>query len=70
MFLPGAARYGDLPGMLAVGSPGELWLSGEGDRLPEILTATYRAAEADDRLTLSPLSTKDRYSALVDWLVA
>ena len=29
LFLPGGAKYLDLPGLVALGSPGELWLAGE-----------------------------------------
>jgi hypothetical protein len=42
-FLPGGARYFDVPGMLAVGSVGPTWLAGEGlevEGLSEVLRAT------------------------------
>ena len=46
-FLPGGAKYGDLPGMLALGAPGELWLAGEGpmgaDRWSAALTRGCRS---------------------------
>jgi hypothetical protein len=28
-FLPGGAIYGDVPGLLALGAPGRLWVAGE-----------------------------------------
>lgn len=43
-FLPGGARYGDLPGMLAVGLPGRLAVAGEGAELPAILDAAVKLA--------------------------
>jgi dienelactone hydrolase len=43
-FLPGALKYGDLPGMLALSAPHALWVAGEGGKLPEALTAAYAAA--------------------------
>jgi hypothetical protein len=43
-FLPGALKYGDLPGMLSLSAPHPLWLAGEGGKLPEALTAAYAAA--------------------------
>ena len=43
MFLPGGAKYLDLPGLLALGAPHPLWLAGEGQE-PAIVTAAYRAA--------------------------
>ena len=38
-FLPGGAKYDDLPGMLAVAAPAPLFLAGEGDAIP----ATHRS---------------------------
>ncbi len=43
-FLPGAVKYGDLPGMLSLSAPHELWLAGEGGRIPELVAAAYLAA--------------------------
>jgi dienelactone hydrolase len=43
-FLPGGAKYGDLPGMLALAAPGELWLAGEGSAAPVLVKAAYDAA--------------------------
>jgi len=52
-FLPGAAKYGDLPGMLALGAPGKLWLAGEGSEAPELLQKIYRVAHSTGRITLA-----------------
>jgi dienelactone hydrolase len=40
-FLPGALKYGDLPGILAQSAPHALWLAGEGGRVPEAVAAAY-----------------------------
>jgi len=40
-FLPGGAKYLDLPGFLALGAPKPLWLAGEG-RNPELVSGLYR----------------------------
>jgi len=45
MFLPGGAKYFDLPGFLALNVPHALWLAGEA-ALPEPAAFTYRAAQA------------------------
>ena len=37
-FLPGGAKYLDLPGMLALGAPHPLWLAGE-DHEPALVAA-------------------------------
>ncbi len=47
-FLPGGAKLGDLPSMLAIAAPGRLWLAGETDGDGQALYAkAYQAAQAD-----------------------
>ena len=48
--LPGAVRYGDLPGILALLAPRPLWIAGEAGGLPAVVRAAYDAAGAADRL--------------------
>mgnify|MGYP002845627380 CR=1 FL=1 len=48
-FLPGGAKYFDLPGMLAVATPNQTWLSGEDD-VPEIVAKAYKTARASGKL--------------------
>ena len=50
-FLPGGAKYGDLPGMLALVAPVKLWLSGESSETGLVKEA-YRAAGASAALML------------------
>jgi dienelactone hydrolase len=50
-FLPGGAKYLDLPGMLAVAAPGKLWLAGEGQGGEISLPSVYKAAGAEKSLT-------------------
>ncbi len=49
MFLPGGAKYLDLPGMIALGAPHPLWMAGEGGK-PEVFGAKFTelTAFADD----------------------
>lgn len=49
-FLPGGAKYFDLPGMIAVAAPGRIWLTGETDT-PEIVSRAYKAARATDHVS-------------------
>jgi hypothetical protein len=49
-FLPGGAKYFDVPGMLALGAPGSLFLAGEGQTAPDIVTEAYRSAAALNHL--------------------
>ena len=40
MFLPGGAKYLDVPGMIALNAPHPLWLAGEGGK-PEVFGAKF-----------------------------
>ena len=68
-FLPGGAKYHDLPGILALCAPGKLWLTGEGPQPPPVVAATYRAAAAPDNLTVFDGEQPDRQTALLQWLL-
>ena len=63
-FLPGGAKYGDLPGLLALGAPGKAWLSGESDLI--LPKRVYAMAQATSALTLAP--NGDRAAAAA-WLL-
>lgn len=49
-FLPGGAKYGDLPGLLALGAPGRLWVAGEKSEALSFVRRQYAAAGAADGL--------------------
>lgn len=68
MFLPGGAKYLDLPGMIALGAPGEMWLAGEGDK-PELVVATYQAYSKPDALTVFAGDPGQAEAAAVAWLM-
>jgi hypothetical protein len=67
MFLPGAAKYLDLPGLLALGAGGELWLSGEGDTAPALVAHAYQAQGRSDALHVHAGPTGG--AAVVNWLI-
>jgi len=67
-FLPGGAKYWDLPGMLALGAPVRLWLAGEGDQASEIVRAIYRQARADQNLTPFNGERQRIRQAALEWL--
>ncbi len=52
-FLPGGAKYHDLPGLLALAAPIPLHLIGEKER-PAVTQAAYTAAGMRDRLSTEP----------------
>ncbi len=68
-FLPGGAKYLDLPGMLAVGAPGPLWLAGEGAHGPSLVTAAYEKARSPKDLTLFEGENESQAASAVEWLL-
>jgi dienelactone hydrolase len=69
-FLPGGAKYLDLPGMLALGAPHPLWLAGEGNA-PALVSAAYRARAQIDKLTTytGEDSLQAKETAALEWLL-
>lgn len=69
-FLPGGAKYGDLPGLLALGAPGKLWLAGEGKEAPSLVKQVYQLADAGQNVSTFDGSTPAVAGAAVQWLTA
>jgi hypothetical protein len=67
-FLPGGAKYGDLPGILALAAPCRLWLAGE-VAVPPVVAAAYKAAGQPDGVTLFAGKDKNKEAAAVEWLL-
>ncbi len=67
-FLPGAVKYGDLPGMLALGAPEALWLAGEDPMPPGLVSAAYTAAGASGKLQVFNGPPEARAAEAVKWL--
>jgi hypothetical protein len=68
-FLPGGAKYLDLPGMLALGAPHPLWLAGEGATPAPLIPSTYKAAGKDQNLTVFSGEAAQKEAAAVEWLL-
>jgi dienelactone hydrolase len=68
-FLPGGAKYFDLPGLLALGAPGELLLAGEGAEAPGLVRTAYRWDQAEARLQTATGDPAAVRTAAVDWLL-
>jgi len=68
-FLPGGAKYGDLPGMIALAAPKKLWLAGEGNEVPPVVAAAYKAAGKPENVTLFSGKQEDKEAAAVEWLL-
>ncbi len=65
-FFPGAGRFGDVPGLLALAAPRKLFLMGEGEIPPDLVGAAYETAGVHDTLRTSPVRDLD---AAIKWLV-
>lgn len=62
MFLPGGAKYLDIPGMIALNAPHPLWIAGEGDK-PEVFGAKF------NELTPFTGDAKDKQASAIEWLL-
>jgi dienelactone hydrolase len=69
-FIPGAAKYGDLPGLLALAAPTRLWLAEEEGRgVPPIVEAAFETAGRPTDLTTFSGPPHDAVERVVEWLV-
>jgi hypothetical protein len=68
-FLPGGAKYGDLPGMLALAAPAPTLLFGEKDEALAPIRAQYRGANAEKELTAQTASADMMPATTVKWLL-
>jgi hypothetical protein len=68
-FFPGGAKYGDVPGMLALGAPGKLWLAGESAEGAALTKRIYQAAGAEKNLTLAQAQGQATAEGAVQWLL-
>ena len=67
-FLPGAVKYGDLPGLLALSAPYKMWIAGEGSELPRIVTMAYRASGQPHHIITSKSPPDKVTKNAVTWL--
>jgi len=68
-FLPGGAKYDDVPGLLSLGAPGPLWIAGEGPKAPAVLAASYAAAGARPALAVSTARGAEVPIEAIKWLL-
>ncbi|MEA3209059.1 MAG: hypothetical protein QOE70_2116 [Chthoniobacter sp.] len=66
-FLPAAAKYGDLPGLLALAAPGALYLSGEEEAGAELIRTAFRARGGEEKLEVAPRHAPP--AAAIEWLI-
>ena len=69
-FVPGGAKYLDLPGMLALNSRDPLWLAGEGAHASGIVEAAFQAATSRKNLVVFDGEEDDKTAAAIEWLLS
>jgi hypothetical protein len=71
-FVPGGAKYGDVPALLALGAPGPTWVAGEGETTAELALAQsqYQALNAEKNFTRFTGEAKEIRAAALKWLLA
>ncbi|MDB6174323.1 MAG: Acetyl xylan esterase [Chthoniobacteraceae bacterium] len=67
-FLPGGAKYGDLPGLLALSAPRATWLAGESKASVQLASSIYQKTGASSKLTFD--GKKGSSKDAVKWLLA
>jgi len=69
-FMPGAAKYDDLPGLLALTAPARFWLAGEGGETLAIVEAAFAAAGKRENLIAFSGASQDTAGQAVEWLLS
>jgi dienelactone hydrolase len=67
-FLPGGAKYLDLPGLLALSAPSALWLAGE-ETAPAVLADAYKAAGQTKALAVFNGDGGQKANSAATWLI-
>jgi len=68
-FLPGAVKYFDLPGLMALCAPHPLWLLGEGKNTPDLVVNAYQAAQSEAALQVPRDPSIGKFDGAMDWLM-
>ena len=69
-FLPGGAKYGDVPALLALGAPGRTWVGGETAEALALVQNQYKARNATTNLKQFTGEAQQIGSAALEWLIA
>ena len=71
MLVPGAVRYGDIPGLLALLAPHKLLLTDEPavGEAADLTIAAYEAAQASDKIAVMSPPAKQQAGAVAAWLL-
>lgn len=65
---PGAIKYGDVPGLLSLAAPTQLWIAGE-KAVPEIVSRCYKAAGEPNAAAAFGGNQRDVIDELAEWVI-
>jgi hypothetical protein len=68
-FLPGGAKYGDIPGILSLAAPMKLWLAGETAESAALVKKAYAASGAADAIGFDASNPEESKRAAVEWVI-
>lgn len=68
-FMPGAVKYDDLPGLLALAAPLRIWLTGEDEKALPTVKAAFAAFGNPENLTTFSGASGDAVKQAVEWLL-
>ena len=68
-FLPGAVKYGDLPGILPLIAPHHLWIAGETKSNLEQVRTAYEALGCSDKLRIKTASIQSLPALACEWFL-
>lgn len=68
-FLPGGAKYGDLPGLLSLAAPTSLWLASETNDSAALAKKAYTASGAADHIVIESPKPEDAKRSALKWLI-
>lgn len=68
-FLPGGAKYGDVPALLALGAPGRTWVGGETADGLALAQTEYQAVNAAKNLIRFSGEPEKLHGAALDWVL-
>jgi hypothetical protein len=68
-FLPGGAKYGDVPALLALGAPGRTWVGGETAEGLALAQSQYQARNAGNNLARFTGDAQQARPVALEWLL-
>ena len=68
-FLPGGAKYGDVPGLLSLAAPTKLWLAGETAESAAVAKKAYAASGAAEAIGFDASKADEAMRMAVEWIL-